>query len=179
MRPSTSALGGSIISKGKQTKSRIVKIRDTEGMYHAVRQDDVIEKAVQCIQRQFQRGKQMSCANISKDYAQVLLAGHDREVFAVMFMDNKHRILACEEMFYGTIDGASVYPREVVKTALKHNASAVILAHNHPSGDPEPSQADIQITRRLKDALQLIDVRILDHIIVGKTALSMAEKGLF
>ena len=167
------------MSKGKQTKSKIVKIRDTKGVYHAVRQDDVIEKAVQCIQRQFRRGKQMSCANTSKDYAQLLLAGHDQEVFAVMFMHSRHCILACEEMFYGTIDGASVYPREVVKAALRHNASAVILAHNHPSGDPEPSQADIQITRRLKDALHLIDVRILDHIIVGKTALSMAEKGLF
>lgn len=167
------------MSKGKQTKSKIVKIRDTKGVYHTVRQDDVIEKAVQCIKRQFQRGKQLSCANTSKDYAQVLLAGHDHEVFTVMFMDNKHCILACEEMFHGTIDGASVYPREVVKAALKHNASAVILAHNHPSGDPQPSQADIHITNRLKDALQLIDVRVLDHIIVGKTALSMAEKGLF
>lgn len=96
-----------------------------------------------------------------------------------MFMDSRHYIFACEEMFNGTIDGASMYPREVVKAALKHNASAVILAHNHPGGDPEPSQVDIQITRRLKDALQLIDVRILDHIIVGKSALSMVEKGLF
>ena len=167
------------MSKGKQTKSKIVKIRDTKGVYHAVPQDDVIEKAVQCIKCQFQHGKQMSCAATSKDYAQLLLAGHAHEVFAVIFMDDKHRILACEEMFHGTIDGASVYPREVVKAALKHNASAIILAHNHPSGDPESSQADIHITHRLKDALQLIDVPILDHIIVGKTALSMAEKGLF
>ncbi len=165
------------MSKGKQAKSKIVKIQDTKGVYHAVRQDDVIEKAVQCIKRQFQRGKQIPCAAISKDYAQLLLAGHDHEVFAVMFMDSQHRIIACEEMFHGTIDGASVYPREVVKAALKHNASAIILAHNHPSGDPQPSQADIHITHRLKDALQLVDVRVLDHLIVGKTVSSLAEQG--
>lgn len=120
----------------------------------------------------------MSCANTSKDYVQLLLAGHDHEVFAVLFMDNKHRILACEEMFHGTIDSASVYPREIVKAALKYNASAIILAHNHPSGDPTPSQSDINLTQRLQSALQLIDVRILDHLIAGKTVLSMVEKGL-
>ncbi len=167
------------MSKGNtQTKGKIVKIRDTKGIYHATYQDDVIDKAVQCIKRKFKRGKQISCADTSKDYVQVLLARHDHEVFTVLFMDNKHRILACEEMFHGTIDGASVYPREIAKAALKHNASAIILAHNHPSGDPTPSQADLHITKRLQDALQLIDVRVLDHLIAGKTVLSMAERGL-
>ena len=96
-----------------------------------------------------------------------------------MFLDNRHRILAVEELFFGTIDGASVHPREVVRECLKHNAASVIFVHNHPSGVAEPSQADERITRRLKDALHLIDVRVLDHFVVGTDALvSMAESGL-
>ena len=97
-----------------------------------------------------------------------------------MFLDNRHRVIAFEELFTGTIDGTSVHPREVVRTALFHNAAAVILAHNHPSGVAEPSQADEQITRRLKDALALVDVRTLDHIIIGDgdSSVSFAERGL-
>ena len=94
-------------------------------------------------------------------------------------MDNRHRLIKYEELFFGTIDGASVHPREVVKHALKHNAAAVIFAHNHPSGVAEPSQADQRITDRLKSALLLVDVRVLDHMIVGdREVLSFAEKGL-
>jgi DNA repair protein RadC len=94
-------------------------------------------------------------------------------------MDNQHRLIKYEELFFGTIDGASVHPREVVKHALKHNAAAVIFAHNHPSGVAEPSQADQRITDRLKSALLLVDVRVLDHMIVGdREVLSFAEKGL-
>lgn len=106
------------------------------------------------------------------------LGDQPREVFAVMFLDNRHRIISFDELFFGTIDGASVYPREVVRAALEHNAAAVILAHNHPSGVAEPSHADRQITQRLKDALALIDVRVLDHMIVGEEVLSFAERGL-
>jgi len=107
------------------------------------------------------------------------LAKREREVFAVMFLDNRHRLLAYEELFFGTIDGASVHPREVVKAALAHNAAAVILSHNHPSGVAEPSQADQRITQRLKDALGLVDVRVLDHLIVGEgEPVSFAERGL-
>jgi len=107
------------------------------------------------------------------------LAGKEHEMFCIIYLDNRHRILAFEELFRGTIDGTSVYPREVVKESLNHNAAAIILAHNHPSGVSEPSQADERITKRLKAALELVDVRVLDHIIVGhaKTT-SLASRGL-
>ena len=101
------------------------------------------------------------------------------EVFAVLFLDNRHRVIAFEEMFRGTIDGASVHPREVVRRSLQHNAAALILCHNHPSGVAEPSQADRRITARLSDALGLIDVRVLDHLIIGdQECCSMARRGL-
>jgi DNA repair protein RadC len=96
-----------------------------------------------------------------------------------LYLDNRNRVITCQELFRGTIDGASVYPREVVKEALAHNAAAVILVHNHPSGVAEPSQADELITRRLKQALSLVDIRVLDHVIVGDGACeSFAERGL-
>ena len=101
------------------------------------------------------------------------------EVFCCLFLDNRHRLIAFEELFRGTIDGASVHPREVVRDALARNAAAVILAHNHPSGNAEPSQADELITARLRDALALVDIRVLDHLIVGDGAcISLAERGL-
>jgi DNA repair protein RadC len=109
--------------------------------------------------------------------ARIRHLGH--EVFCCLFLDNRHRVLCFEEMFRGTIDGTSVYPREVVKEALALNAAAVILAHNHPSGVAEPSQADERITRRLKSALELVDIRLLDHLIIGDgRATSMASRGL-
>lgn len=100
------------------------------------------------------------------------------EVFGVLFLDNQNRLIAYEVLFKGTIDGCSVYPREVIKAALKHNAAALILGHNHPSGNPHASQADIRLTRRLKEALAFIDVPVLDHIITGETQESLAERGL-
>jgi DNA repair protein RadC len=103
----------------------------------------------------------------------------DHELFCCLFLDNRHRVLRFDEMFRGTIDGTSVYPREVVKEALSVNAAAVILAHNHPSGVAEPSQADERITRRLKSALDLVDIRLLDHLIIGAgTATSLASRGV-
>ena len=103
----------------------------------------------------------------------------DHELFCCLFLDNRHRVLRFDELFRGTIDGTSVYPREVVKEALGVNAAAVILAHNHPSGVAEPSQADERITRRLKSALELVDIRLLDHLIIGDgRATSLASRGL-
>jgi DNA repair protein RadC len=103
----------------------------------------------------------------------------DHELFCCLYLDNRHRVLRFDELFRGTIDGTSVYPREVVKEALSVNAAAVILAHNHPSGVAEPSQADERITRRLKSALELVDIRLLDHLIVGEgKATSLASRGL-
>lgn len=114
-----------------------------------------------------------------RDYLQASLRDRQAEVFCVLFLDNRHRLISFEECFNGTIDGASVHPREIVRKALHHNAAAVILAHNHPSGIAEPSQADIALTSRLKESLALIDVRVLDHFIVGDgLPLSFSERGL-
>jgi DNA repair protein RadC len=114
-----------------------------------------------------------------KTYLQAQLSHRHQEVFVALFLDTRHRLIASEELFYGTIDGASVHPREVVKRAMTLNAAAVIFAHNHPSGVAEPSRDDEAITRRLRDALQLVDVRVLDHIIVGcGNTISLAERGV-
>lgn len=123
----------------------------------------------------------VDCLTHSKqtiNYLRARLRDYDYEVFACLMLDNRNRVIALREMFRGTIDGASVYPREVVKQALADNAAAVILAHNHPSGVCEPSQADIRITERLKKALALVDIRVLDHVIVGDGVTSLSEQGL-
>jgi DNA repair protein RadC len=112
------------------------------------------------------------------NYLRARLRDYDHEVFACLMLDNRNRVIAFRELFRGTIDGASVYPREVVKQALADNAAAVILAHNHPSGVCEPSQADIRITERLKKALALVDIRVLDHVIVGDEITCLSERGL-
>jgi len=115
----------------------------------------------------------------SATFLKARMASRPYEVFACLFLDNRHRVLAFEEMFRGTLDGASVHPREVVRAALEHNAAAVILAHNHPSGVAEPSAADRNITHQLRDALQLIGVRVLDHLVIGSgEPTSMAARGL-
>jgi DNA repair protein RadC len=114
-----------------------------------------------------------------KDYLQMRLGALPHEVFAVLFLDAQQRLIACEEMFRGTLTQTSVYPREVVKRALELNTASVILSHNHPSGVLEPSRADELLTQTLKSSLQLVDVRVLDHVVVGRTgAMSFAERGL-
>lgn len=124
------------------------------------------------------RGDAFNDCETTQRYLKQRLRPYPFEVFACLYLDNQHRLLHFEELFRGTIDGASVYPREVVKQALHHNAAAVILAHNHPSGVAEPSQADIQITKRIQSALQLVDIRVLDHIIVGDAdTTSLAQQG--
>jgi DNA repair protein RadC len=124
-------------------------------------------------------GQTISAPADSRDYLLARLRDRPHEVFCCLFLDNRHRVLAFEELFRGTIDSTTVYPREVVKQALGHNAAAVILAHNHPSGVAEPSNADQLITRRIRDALDLVDVRLLDHFVVGDGAcVSLASRGL-
>ena len=114
-----------------------------------------------------------------KDYLRLQLGAHPHEVFAVLFLDAQNRLLALEEMFRGTLTQTSVYPREIVKSALERNAATVALAHNHPSGLAEPSRADEFLTQTLKTALQLVDVRVLDHLVVGRgMVVSFAERGL-
>ena len=115
----------------------------------------------------------------TKDFLQAQLRDRQHEVFCALFLDNRHRVLAFEEMFRGTLNGTAVYPREIVKRALKHNAAAVILVHNHPSGVAEPSAADETLTQRLREALTLVDVRLLDHLVVGDGEMvSFSEQGL-
>jgi DNA repair protein RadC len=127
----------------------------------------------------FERGEAITDPAMTRRFLKSKLSRHRREVFACMFLDNQHRLIVYEELFFGTIDGASVHPREVVRRALETNAAAVIFAHNHPSGIAEPSQADQRITDRLKSSLLLVDVRVLDHMIVGEgEVMSFAERGL-
>jgi len=124
------------------------------------------------------RGDALASPEDTRRFLAARLRDHPFEVFACLFLDNRHRVIAFEELFRGTIDGASVHPREVVRRALVHNAAALILAHNHPSGVAEPSRSDEAITRRLRDALALVDIRVLDHVVVGDSLVSFAERGL-
>ncbi|WP_436408851.1 RadC family protein [Enterobacter asburiae] len=154
-------------------------VRDAQGRYLQATAEQILEAARQAIERKMQRGTSFTSPAAVKEYLRAKLAGFEHEVFAVLFMDTQHRLIEYAEMFRGTIDSASVYPRELVKEALRLNAAAVILSHNHPSGSPEPSQADNVLTQRLKEALGLVDVRVLDHIIVaGTDTTSFAERGL-
>lgn len=139
----------------------------------------VLEMGRRHLFEQFQRGNPLLSPAHTADFLRARLRDYPYEVFAVLFLDNRHRVIAFEELFRGTIDGASVHPREVVRRALQHNAAAVILSHNHPSGVAEPSTADQRITERLRDALSLVDIRVLDHLIVGDgDCCSLAERGL-
>ncbi|MDO9212456.1 MAG: DNA repair protein RadC [Methylococcales bacterium] len=139
----------------------------------------VMEMAKRHFKEVLQRGNALTSPDITRAYLSAQLRGYSYEVFACLFLDNQHRVIQLDELFRGTIDGASVYPREVVKQALHHNAAAVIFAHNHPSGIAEPSTADKHITEKLKQALALFDIRVLDHFIIGDgQPYSFAEHGL-
>lgn len=138
----------------------------------------VLELSRRHLQENLQLGDVLSCAEDTRRYLLSRLRDLPNEVFACLFLDNQHRVLKFEILFQGTINAASVYPREVVRKTLQHNAAALILAHNHPSGVAEPSSADRQITRKLVEALALIDVRILDHIVVGDgECVAFSERG--
>lgn len=138
----------------------------------------VLEMARRHLFESLQHGDALCSPQETRLYLQAQLQAYPQEVFAVLFLDNRNRVIRFDKLFYGTIDGASVYPREVVRKAIEYNAAAVIFAHNHPSGVAEPSQADQQITTRLRQALALIDVRVLDHMVIGDEVVSFAERGL-
>jgi DNA repair protein RadC len=139
-----------------------------------------LELARRSLAEQLSDRASLSNPRESGDYLSARLRHLPYEVFACLYLDNRHRVLAFEELFRGTLDGASVHPREVVRACLKHNAAAVIFAHNHPSGVAEPSDADQAITRELGQALKLIGVRVLDHLVIGHgDPVSMAARGLF
>ena len=139
----------------------------------------VLEMARRALHEEMRGGDALNSPRAVRDYLQLLLRGRPQEVFMAIFLDAQHRVLAAEELFNGTLTQTSVYPREVVKRALHHNAAALILAHNHPSGVSEPSQSDRLLTDALQQALALVDVRVLDHFVVaGGGCSSFAERGL-
>ena len=141
-------------------------------------EQDVLAAAEGILKSKLERQGSIGCPMDASDFLRMRMGALSHEEFHVIWLDNRHRILGCQKLFNGTVDGASVYPREVVRAALSINASAAIFAHNHPSGVAEPSAADRAITHELRDALQLIGVRILDHIVVGAECVSMANRGL-
>ena len=139
----------------------------------------VLEMSKRHLSETLEKKNVISSPDETRQYLKQQLRDRPYEVFAALFLDNRHQVIKFEELFHGTIDGASVYPREVVKKALKHNAAALIIAHNHPSGVAEPSSADEHITLRLRDALALVDIRLLDHFIIGDGDItSLAERGV-
>jgi len=154
-------------------------VRNGRGRYRPADADQILEAARQVIEQKMPRGEAFASPTAVKEYLLAKLAGFEHEVFAVLFLDTKHRLIDYVEMFHGTIDAADVHPREVVKQALRLNAAAVIVSHNHPSGGTEPSPGDKAMTSRLRQALALVDIRMLDHVIVaGTVAVSFLEHGL-
>jgi DNA repair protein RadC len=140
---------------------------------------EIIAAARRAMTRRVHRGTAMSSPRAVREFLAVKLGTLEHEIFAVLLLDTRHRLIEYVELFRGTINGASVHPREVVKLALARNAAALVLAHPHPSGSPEPSQADELITQRLKEALALVDIAVLDHVIVaGGETVSFAERGM-
>ena len=153
-------------------------VRDETGFREALA-TDVLDRAEALLAQRYRVGSPvLTSPALTREFLRVHLGGCEHEVFGVLHLDSRHRLIVAEDLFRGTISSASVHPREVVKATLKHNAAAVVLYHNHPSGLAEPSAADELITRRLKEALALIDVRVLDHLIVAEYVYSMAEAGL-
>jgi DNA repair protein RadC len=155
---------------------------ETTGFFQVLRPvtpEEILSMARHLIQQHFIRGQAITSPEKTREFLMLELALLEHEVFYCIYLDNQHQILVTEACFQGTVDGASVYPREIVKRALMLNASAVILAHNHPSGLAEPSQADRSVTQKLKEALALIEVRVLDHFVIGGVDyFSFAERGL-
>lgn len=154
---------------------------EVAGTYHVtapVTEADIINLAKDFARRKLARGCKITKPSQAFEYLRLLLQDYEYEVFSVLFLDTQHRVIRFEEMFRGTIDTSSVYPREVLKAALTYNAAAVILVHNHPSGDPDPSDSDKRITQRLKEALGVMDIRVIDHVVVGSEGCtSFAELG--
>jgi len=139
----------------------------------------IIEQALAILEKRARAGSALTSPGAVRDYLRLAIAEKEHEVFVVVHLDAQHRVLKFEEVFRGTLTQTSVYPREIVKAALAANSAAVIFAHNHPSGAAQPSQADELLTRNLKDALALVDVKVLDHfIIAGNASISFAERGL-
>lgn len=160
------------------SKTKTIKVRDISGQYVKVALDEIFRASAEAIDQRFKPGQAFTNHETAKTYFREKLAGREREVFAAIFLDTRHKLIAYEELFFGTVDGAEVHPRVVAQRALMHNAAAIIVSHNHPSGNPDPSAADRAVTAQLKQALSLLDVRLLDHIVVaGSSCVSLAAQG--
>ena len=147
--------------------------------YEPAKPEQILDAAQKIVDTRTQRGSSFSDPATACEFFRAKLGGQEREVFAAAMLDTRHRLIEYVELFFGTIDGAEVHPREVARCALRLNAAAVIVAHNHPSGEVTPSSADRAVTTRLKQALALLDIRLLDHVIVGgPESLSLAWQGL-
>jgi len=154
-------------------------VKDLFGEYMPAEAQVIIAEAKRRMSAKLRRGSPLTSPGAAREAIRLKMADYEHEVFACLFLDNQHRIIQYAELFRGTIDGASVYPREVVKAALSCNAAALIFCHNHPSGLAEPSEADKFITQRLKQAFGLLDIRVLDHFVIGAEDIySFAEHGL-
>lgn len=161
------------------SRSTRLFVQELEGSYRSANSEEVIETALGLVEERHRSGTTLTSPQAAREYLALRLGTLEHEVFAGIFLDAQNRILEYVELFRGTVTQTAVYPREVVKEALRRNAVALILVHNHPSGTGEPSRADEFLTQTLKAALALIDVRIIDHVIVGGTTLtSLAERGL-
>lgn len=154
------------------------KVMEANGDYRHASDDEIIETALAIINARFVKGTRVTKSQDAYEFLKLELGTIEHEIFSVLWLDNQHCVIAFEDLFRGTIDGASVYPREVVKSALVHNAAACILCHNHPSGLGEPSKSDQAVTKKIKAALDLIEVRTLDHVIIAESNYSFAENGL-
>jgi len=153
-------------------------VRSKTRRYKIASGDEIVEAARAEVGRRMSRGASFTDPNSARNFFRDKLSGLQREVFAVAFLDTRNRLIEYAELFHGTIDGAEVHPREVLRSALQHNAGAVIVAHNHPSGCPDPSAADRAVTVQLKQALSLVGIRLLDHVVVGNSdAVSLAARG--
>ena len=153
-------------------------VQEQDGSYSPAPKKLVLTEANRLISYQLRRGSLIISSDCAKKIIGYKLRGRQNEVFACLFLDSRHRILAFKEMFFGTINRTTVHPREILKEALLLNAAAVILAHNHPSGGSEPSKQDIHLTNTLRDILKVVDVRILDHLIVGDEVTAFSDLGL-
>jgi DNA repair protein RadC len=159
----------------------IFKCSENPGVYRVasetLTESEILEAARVILDAQYASGFTFNNPTAVGNFLKHAIGKQDREVFGVLFLDTQHHKIAYEELFQGTIDAAAVYPREIVRRALMLNASALVLAHNHPSGDSDPSVADIVLTKKIIDACKTVDLRVLDHIVVGKVPYSMAENG--
>lgn len=154
-------------------------VMEETGAYREAGEPEILRAAADILEKPLLRGDVFESPDTVRAYLSTRIGRLEYEVFAVMFLTARHSLIACEEMFRGSLTGTAVYPREVVKRALMLNAAAVVFSHNHPSGNPEPSRADETLTQRLVEALSVVDVRVLDHIIIGDGATtSFSERGL-